>query len=202
MRIIQFAFLFQNSTSPLPPCPIVAHLTLRIIISTNSNLHYPRMLSHKFQHFLSIWFLKNRFFSIYSFVKKIDPSLWPQHYPKDHDLNKLEFTLITFISHSLSCQLGFEKKFWRKKIHYMFLCKNWTIYLWRSRLIKLNFHYLVTRYTQAARILKILLFIFLFKNSTPTIWVPPYPDWNKCKSTLPNDVSPQVISCLADWFLK
>lgn len=66
-----------------------------IIISTNLNLYYLRMLPHVgIKAFLANWLLRRFLKSFFSeFKKKILWSLWHPHHSRDLDSNKYEFTL-------------------------------------------------------------------------------------------------------------
>lgn len=78
-----------------PPPPLLPHHTQEFMISTNLNLHNQRMLLHKFVLFCPNGFWEEVFqrFSLH-FKVKIHPPLWSLPSPGDHDLPKLEFTLL------------------------------------------------------------------------------------------------------------
>lgn len=90
--------LFQRFISfyfNTPPPPLLPHHTQEFMIWTNLNLHNQRMLLHKFELFCPNGFWEEVFqrFSLHSKVQ-IHPPLWSLPSPGDHDLPKLEFTLL------------------------------------------------------------------------------------------------------------
>lgn len=80
-------FLVSSSKNSIFPPPIMGSLPLRIIIWTNLNLNYIRMLSHKLYSFCGQFGSERIFkdFSVLSSNLKIWPPLWPHPTPETHE---------------------------------------------------------------------------------------------------------------------